>query len=101
MPTATSSARWPPEVPERRRFSHAPAPVSAMNAISAPMNTSAAPPNACEPSPASSRPSSVASIARNASRPTVSAITARSEPGGMRRIHGSHSIPSATGMTPT
>ena len=23
------------------------------------------------------------------------------QPGGMRRIHGSHSIPSATGMTPT
>ena len=101
MPTATSSARWLPEVAELRRLSHSPAPVSAMNAITAPISTSAAPPNACEPSPASSRPSSVASMARKASRPTVSAITARSQPGGMRRTHGSHSIPSATGMTPT
>ncbi len=76
-------------------------PVSPRNATSAPTSTSPAPPNACEPSPASSSPSSVASIARNASSPTVSAITARSQPGGMLRIHGSHSIPSATGMTPT
>ena len=40
-------------------------------------------------------------MARNASSPIVSAITARSQPGGIRRIHGSHSIPSATGITPT
>ena len=59
------------------------------------------PPNACEPCPASSKPSSVASMARNASRPTVRAITTRSQEGGIRRIHGSHSMPSATGITPT
>ena len=81
--------------------SHADTPVSARNATAAPSSTSAAPPNACEPSPASSKPSSVASIARNASSPIVSAMTARSQPGGMRRIHGSQSIPSAIGITPT
>ena len=76
-------------------------PSRARNATAAPSSTSAAPPNACDPSPASSRPSSVASIARNASSPIVSAITPRSQPGGMRRIHGSQSIPSAIGITPT
>ena len=40
-------------------------------------------------------------MARNASSPTVSAITTRSQPGGMRRTHGSQSIPSAIGITPT
>ena len=40
-------------------------------------------------------------MARNASSPTVSAMITRSQRGGMRRIHGSHSIPSATGITPT
>jgi hypothetical protein len=40
-------------------------------------------------------------MARYASSPTVSAITARSHVRGMRRTHGSHSMPSATGITPT
>ena len=40
-------------------------------------------------------------MARNASSPTVSAMTARSHDGGIRRTHGSHSMPSATGITPT
>ena len=66
-----------------------------------PSRTSPAPPKACEPSPASSKPSSVASTTRKASSPTVTAITTRSQEGGMRRTHGSHSIPSATGITPT
>jgi hypothetical protein len=40
-------------------------------------------------------------MARNPSSPTVSAMIARSHCGGTRRIQGSHSIPSATGITPT
>ena len=67
----------------------------------APSQTSAAPPNAAAPAPASSVPSSSASIPRKASRPIVNAsrnwIQRRSTP----RTHGSHSIPIATGITPT
>ena len=40
-------------------------------------------------------------MARNASSPIVSAITARSHTGGMRRTQGSQSMPSAMGITPT
>ena len=97
MPIATSTA----EPADARRPSHEDTPARNRNATAAPTNTSAAPPNACEPSPASSTPSSVASIARKPSRPTVSAMTKRIQTGGMRRIHGSHSIPSAIGITPT
>ncbi len=101
MPIAISSDSEYPDVPCRRPRSHSETPVSARNATPKPTNTSAAPPNACDPSPASSSPSSVASTARNASSPIVSAITTRSHVAGIRRTHGSHSIPSAIGMTPT
>jgi hypothetical protein len=40
-------------------------------------------------------------MAKNASRPMVSAITTRNPVGGMRRIHGSQSMPRAIGITPT
>ena len=106
MPVATSSASVLPLAPaacaaRRRCASQLDTPVSDRYATAAPIGTSAVPPNAWEPVPASSKPSSVASMARKASRPMVSAITTRSPVGGMRRIHGSQSMPSAIGITPT
>ena len=97
---ATSSASVPRRAARRRRGAAAPAQprrhARQHQEGDRPRrcSTSAAPPNACEPSPASSRPSSVASIAeeRRAGRPSAPSRRAASA-GGMRRIHGSHSMP--------
>jgi hypothetical protein len=101
MPTATSIASVPPPALAFRAATHSDTALSSRNETTPPTSTSAAPPNAREPSPASSKPSSVASMTRNASSPTVSAITTRSQPGGMRRTQGNQSMPRATGITPT